>query len=74
MFKKGQEPQISPKGQKMIKLSTAYTDHCADVCLNDFNAGLTQQDKKCLAKCIDRASDYLKLAEKKINVPVNLKS
>lgn len=74
MFKRQKDSTTDQKTITFLKLSMSYADYCADACLNDFNAGLTHQEKKCLAKCMDRATDFLKLADKKINVPVNIKS
>lgn len=74
MFKK-QQPQptftINDKEMITVKLLSNYTTVCAKACLVDFNSGLGQTEKKCLAKCIDRSADYLKLVQKKVDsVPV----
>jgi hypothetical protein len=69
MFKSKQSPTptITDKQMISIKLMTNYTTICSQTCLEDFNVGLAQSEKKCLAKCLDRAADFLKLAQKKVD-------
>jgi len=57
----GQSWTLNEKQLCDLRLLSSYTTLCAKTCIQDFNEGLTQGEKKCLAKCLDRSADYLKL-------------
>lgn len=66
MFRKKQVIETTPQDIQRMKLMMVYSDHCASTCLNNFESGLDRSDEKCLAKCLDRAADYLRLAQARI--------
>ena len=63
------------KYQKFMKysLEVDYYMICIKKCVTDFNTNLTGTEKVCLAKCIDRAHDYLILEEKNLSPYVERK-
>ena len=40
---------------------------CIKRCISDFSTNLSGGEKICLAKCLDRASDYFRIEEKNLN-------
>ena len=55
--------------RKYVKyvLDDTYYMVCIKKCINDFKSSLSSTEKVCLAKCIDRAHDYLVLTSDKMN-------
>jgi len=65
----GLQKSEKEKYQKFVKFSLQqdYYMICIKKCINDFNTNLTNPEKLCLAKCIDRAYDYFLLEQKDMN-------
>ena len=43
------------------RYSTQFIN-CVETCIEDYSYGLDNEEKVCLAKCLDRTNDYLELA------------
>ena len=43
-----------------------YSNVCLSMCINDYSVPLQQTEKICMAKCIDRAYDYLWMTHNKV--------
>ncbi|CAK84219.1 unnamed protein product (macronuclear) [Paramecium tetraurelia] len=55
--------------EKYIKttLQENYYMSCLDTCFTDYSTPISGQEKVCLAKCLDRAYDSLRLVQKIID-------
>ena len=60
------KPSESSDRLLQLKLSESYFSICSDRCLTNLAKGFDDEEKVCLAKCLDRAHDYLVLAGNKI--------
>lgn len=48
-----------------VKIVESYFGVCTSKCLTDVTRALGDEEKVCLAKCLDRAYEYLMLATNK---------
>lgn len=48
-------------------VENTYFGVCIDKCFANYNKEITMAEKVCLAKCIDRASDYLIMEKDRLN-------
>ncbi|KAM3128929.1 hypothetical protein pb186bvf_018986 [Paramecium bursaria] len=55
--------------EKYVKvcLVETYYKQCINTCITEYDKPLSGQEKLCLAKCIDRSYDSLRLMEKNFN-------
>lgn len=65
--KKKQEKAVIPKESELeINILENFSDICVRKCVfgNHIENDLIDSEKKCLAKCIDRSYDYLRITER----------